>query len=197
MPLQQIGLVLSVVTPGIRWRMGGAIRPVRIIIGNGAVNTKPQLDLSTAKGPAGTGRTRANSATGWSLGGALRARAAWARPRAGAPRRTWAVLGEMGELGEESREQHDAIGRLAVRLDISRLVAVGDGAVMIHQGAAQEGSWNEESVWVADQAAALELLRRELAAGDVVLVKASRFVGLDRLASQLLIDAMDSSEATR
>ena len=43
-------------------------------------------------------------------------------------RRTWAVLGEMLELGDESRAEHDAVGRLAVRLDVDRLVAVGAGA---------------------------------------------------------------------
>jgi UDP-N-acetylmuramoyl-tripeptide--D-alanyl-D-alanine ligase len=98
------------------------------------------------------------------------------------PRRTWAVLGEMLELGEESVTEHDAIGRLAVRLDISRVVAVGDGARPLHQGANQEGSWGEESTWVPDAAAALALLEAELEPGDVVLVKASRSIGLDRVA---------------
>ncbi len=64
------------------------------------------------------------------------------------PRRTWAVLGEMLELGEASRVEHDRVGRLAVRLNIDRLVAVGHGALHIDQGATQEGSWGEESALV-------------------------------------------------
>ena len=35
-------------------------------------------------------------------------------------RRSWAVLGEMAELGDESVVEHDAIGRFAVRLDVEQ-----------------------------------------------------------------------------
>lgn len=99
--------------------------------------------------------------------------------------RTWAVLGEMRELGEESLELHDAIGRLAVRLDVNRLIAVGDGARAIHMGAAHEGSWGNESAWVPSVTAAIDILTAELQPGDVVLVKASRAAGLERVAIAL------------
>jgi UDP-N-acetylmuramoyl-tripeptide--D-alanyl-D-alanine ligase len=49
-----------------------------------------------------------------------------------------------------------------------------------------EGSWGSESVMVPDADAALELLRAELAPGDVVLVKASNAAGLGALAEALL-----------
>ena len=55
--------------------------------------------------------------------------------------------------------EHDAIGRLAVRLDVKRLVVVGEGAVADRtSGARQEGSWGEESRGVPDADAAHELL---------------------------------------
>ena len=92
----------------------------------------------------------------------------------------------MAELGDTSREQHDAIGRLAVRLDIDRLVVVGPEAGAIHAGAVLEGSWGEESVHVPDVDAAVELLGEQLAPGDVVLVKASRSARLDRVVDALL-----------
>lgn len=101
-----------------------------------------------------------------------------------AGRRSWAVLGEMRELGSESVTEHDALGRLAVRLDVSRLICVGNR--VMHLGAATEGSWENESVFVDTPEEALEILRRELAPGDVVLVKASRSVGLERVAQQLI-----------
>ncbi|MFG1923747.1 UDP-N-acetylmuramoyl-tripeptide--D-alanyl-D-alanine ligase [Cryptosporangium sp. NPDC048952] len=101
-------------------------------------------------------------------------------------RRVWAVLGYMAELGDTSREQHDAIGRLAVRLDIDRLVVVGPEAGAIHAGAVLEGSWGEESVHVPDVDAAVDLLGNQLAPGDVVLVKASRSARLDRVVDALL-----------
>lgn len=103
-----------------------------------------------------------------------------------AGRRTWAVLGEMRELGDASMEEHDAIGRLAVRLDISRLVCVGEGTRVMHLAASNEGSWGEESVHVPDVEAAIALLREQLRPGDVVLVKASRTIGLERIAAALL-----------
>ncbi len=113
---------------------------------------------------------------------------------AGQSRRSWAVLGEMAELGEDAIAEHDRIGRLAVRLDVSRLVVVGTGRSMsaMHQGAVMEGSWGSDgdrgAVIVNDAAQALSLLRAELQPGDVVLVKASNSAGLGALADSLVAD---------
>jgi UDP-N-acetylmuramoyl-tripeptide--D-alanyl-D-alanine ligase len=110
------------------------------------------------------------------------------------PRRSWAVLGEMAELGDDAISEHDRIGRLAVRLDVSRLVVVGMGRSMsaMHHGAVMEGAWGSEAengaAIVADADAALALLRAELRPGDVVLVKASNAAGLGALADSLVAD---------
>ncbi|QRY50402.1 UDP-N-acetylmuramoyl-tripeptide--D-alanyl-D-alanine ligase [Mycolicibacterium septicum] len=103
-------------------------------------------------------------------------------------RRSWAVLGEMAELGDDAITEHDAIGRFAVRLDVSRLIVVGTGRTMnaMHHGAVMEGSWGSESTMVDDAEAALAVLRAELQPGDVVLVKASNSVGLGALADALV-----------
>lgn len=103
-----------------------------------------------------------------------------------AQRRSWAILGEMSELGDDSVSAHDDIGRLAVRLNINRLVVVGERAAALHNGACHEGSWGEESVLVPDTDAAIELLREELRPDDVVLVKASKVAALWRVAEALL-----------
>ena len=101
--------------------------------------------------------------------------------------RSVAVLGEMAELGEYAQEEHDRIGRLVVRLDIRKLVVVGDAARHIHLAASLEGSWDGESILVADSDRAYDVLREELRPGDVVLVKSSKSAGLrflgDRLAA--------------
>lgn len=104
---------------------------------------------------------------------------------AGRERRSVAVLGEMLELGEDARVAHDELGRLAVRLNISVLVVVGNGARAIHDGAAHEGSWGEESILVQDVDAARTFLSRMIAPGDVVLVKSSHGAGLWRLGEYL------------
>jgi UDP-N-acetylmuramoyl-tripeptide--D-alanyl-D-alanine ligase len=56
----------------------------------------------------------------------------------------------------------------------------------MHHGAVMEGSWGSEVAMVADADAALALLRSELRAGDVVLVKASNAAGLGALADALV-----------
>jgi UDP-N-acetylmuramoyl-tripeptide--D-alanyl-D-alanine ligase len=128
---------------------------------------------------------------------------AWISAAAGADpagkRRSWAVLGEMAELGDDAISEHDRIGRLAVRLDVSRLIVVGTGRSMsaMHHGAVMEGSWGGEAAVAADADAALTLLRAELQPGDVVLVKASNSAGLGALADSLAADQPDDRGDTR
>lgn len=115
-------------------------------------------------------------------------------------RRTWAVLGEMLELGEKSVLEHDAVGRVAVRLNISRLLVVGQGARAMHVGAVMEGSWGDESMFFADAEAAAAVLEAELAPGDIVLFKSSNGAGLrflgDRIALPTGIRPTQTSENT-
>ena len=159
---QQVADALAGAAPASRHRMEVDTRADGVTVINDAYNANPD-----------------------SMRAGLQALAAMARS---AGKSSWAVLGEMGELGEESITEHDRVGRLAVRLDISRLIVVGTGRPMsaMHHGAVMEGSWGSESLMVPDADAALELLRAELAPGDVVLVKASNAAGLGALAEALL-----------
>lgn len=102
-----------------------------------------------------------------------------------AGRRSVAVLGEMAELGPHAVEEHDRLGRQAVRLRIDRLVVVGTGAKAIHDAAELESSFGQETTWVATAAEAEALLRDELRAGDVVLFKSSNVSGLQSLAERI------------
>lgn len=99
--------------------------------------------------------------------------------------RTIAVLGEMSELGEFSGEEHDLIGLLAVRLGISQLVIVGQGARRLHISAINEGSWDGESAFVESQDEAFELVKSIARPGDTVLVKSSNAAGLRHLGDRL------------
>ncbi|WP_394434885.1 UDP-N-acetylmuramoyl-tripeptide--D-alanyl-D-alanine ligase [Streptomyces sp. SGAir0957] len=165
MSASEIALALSEADSLSRWRMEVTERPDGVTIVNDAYNANPE-----------------------SMRAALRALVAM-----GKGRRTWAVLGHMAELGDESLAEHDAVGRLAVRLNVSKLVAVGGReASWLRLGAYNEGSWGEESVHVSDAQAAVDLLRSELRPGDVVLVKASRSVGLESVAQALLEGEVDA-----
>jgi UDP-N-acetylmuramoyl-tripeptide--D-alanyl-D-alanine ligase len=91
----------------------------------------------------------------------------------GSGRRLVAVLGGMAELGEHAERHHRELAGLASELGVE-LIAVGDLARAY--GAA---------TWVPDAAAALEAARGLVRAGDAVLVKGSRAVGLEGIAPAL------------
>jgi len=170
MSADEIARALSEAGSLSRWRMEVTERPDGVTIVNDAYNANPE-----------------------SMRAALRALAAM-----GKGRRTWAVLGKMAELGDEALAEHDAVGRLAVRLNVGKLVAVGGReASWLQLGAYNEGSWGEESVHVSDAQAAVDLLRSELRPGDVVLVKASRSVGLESVAQALLETGAEGEVAAR
>jgi UDP-N-acetylmuramoyl-tripeptide--D-alanyl-D-alanine ligase len=169
MDLPGIAAALGAATPTSRWRMEVTERSDGVVVINDAYNANPE-----------------------SMRAALKALASVARSRRAAGGRSFAVLGEMAELGPDGPAEHDALGRLAVRLDISRVVAVGEQARPIQHGAALEGSWNGESSWVPDADAAIALLRDELRRGDVVLVKASRAASLERVALAIADDTVSS-----
>ena len=100
-------------------------------------------------------------------------------------RRTWAVLGEMYELGDSSVEEYNRLGSLVVRYNISRLLAVGPLARPTYVTALLEGSWGEEAAWVEDLEAAEAFLAENLRAGDIVLFKSSNSAGLKTLGDRV------------
>ncbi len=99
--------------------------------------------------------------------------------------RTIAVLGEMSELGELAGEEHDLIGLLAVRLNISQLIVVGSAARRMHISTINQGSWDGESLFADTPESAFELLRSTVKPGDLVLVKSSNSAGLRFLGDRL------------
>ena len=106
---------------------------------------------------------------------------------AGLPGRRGAVLGEMLELGEASDEGHRVVGEAAART-VDWLVVVGPDAAPIAEGAVSAGMDPDRIVRVRDADAALDMLPARLRDGDVVLVKASRGIGLDRVVDGLRRD---------
>ncbi len=160
MPLDEVAAALGEARPMSRWRMEVHERADGVTIINDAYNANPE-----------------------SMRAALNTLAVM-----GEGRRTWAVLGEMRELGPGSATDHEALGRLAARLNLSRVVAVGEGTQPIDLGVRQAGPEGAESSWVPDTDAAYELLRQQLLPGDVVLVKSSRDAGLRWLGERLVDD---------
>ena len=156
---QQIREALESMQLAERWRMERVLRPDGVTVINDAYNASPDSMKAALQTLAQLGR----------LGS-----------------RTVAVLGHMAELGEFSKAEHDAMGRLVVRLNIDQLVVVGDEAKLIHMGASQEGSWDGESQFFSTIDEALEYLRGILSQGDTVLVKSSKSANLRILGDKLM-----------
>ena len=146
---------LATATPASRWRMEVTERPDGVTVVNDAYNANPD-----------------------SMRAALKALVAM-----GHGRRTWAVLGSMLG-GDESVAEHDAIGRLAVRLNVSARRRGGDRQAHGQRRAAR-GLLGRRGRLGARCRRRVPTLSRELSTGDVVLLKSSRDAGLQWLGDRL------------
>jgi UDP-N-acetylmuramoyl-tripeptide--D-alanyl-D-alanine ligase len=152
---------LSAATNRSRWRMEVTERPDGVTVINDAYNANPEAMAAALE-------TLATVAKG---------------------RRSFAVLGPMNELGDESPQWHEQVGGLAARAGVAGLIVVGEDAAPILTGAKAERSFHGELIGAPDADSAVAALGNLLAPGDVVLVKASRAAGLERVALALTGEA--------
>ncbi len=162
LPLADVARTLGRARPRSKWRMEVSERADGVTVVNDAYNANPE-----------------------SMRAALRSLAAMTGGH-----RSWAVLGQMAELGDRADDEHARVGQLVRQLGVDRLVVIGPQASAVHAGAVTAGATGEESVHVPDIDAAVSLLRAGLRPGDLVLIKASRAAGLERVAAQLLEDGL-------
>jgi UDP-N-acetylmuramoyl-tripeptide--D-alanyl-D-alanine ligase len=99
---------------------------------------------------------------------------------AGARRRV-AILGDMAELGPGGPAFHEEIGREAARHGVEALLAVGE----LSRGYLDGAAGVPVARWAPDAEAAVAEARELVGPGDCVLVKASRAMGLERVADAL------------
>lgn len=99
-----------------------------------------------------------------------------------AARRRLLVAGDMLELGDCSEQEHRELGTLAAEAGLDLLLGVGPEMAAAVDSARAAGL---EARHLGDAAAAGEWLASELASGDVVLVKGSRGIALDRTVARL------------
>lgn len=90
------------------------------------------------------------------------------------------VLGEMRELGRNSRRYHEETGELVAKLKPDMLVAVGSAGKWISDSALSSG-FSGRVIHAEDSSSAALLLKGELREGDNVLLKASRGVALEKV----------------
>jgi UDP-N-acetylmuramoyl-tripeptide--D-alanyl-D-alanine ligase len=97
-----------------------------------------------------------------------------------AGRRTLAVLGDMAELGAGAPAYHREVGAAAAEVGVHELVAIGELA----RGYV-DGAGGVRSHWAPTLAEGIAAVEQALRPGDVVLVKASRAIGLEAVAANI------------
>lgn len=96
-----------------------------------------------------------------------------------------AVLGDMLELGEETGRWHRSVGEAVVRGQCDMLIAVGEASSHLVDGAHAAGMDEARTFWSSGVEGAGDLLCELLREGDLVLVKGSRAMGMERLVDQV------------
>jgi UDP-N-acetylmuramoyl-tripeptide--D-alanyl-D-alanine ligase len=100
------------------------------------------------------------------------------------PGRRVAVLGDMRELGSYTEEGHKIVGRRAAGV-VHLLVTVGELGRMMGEFALEAGMKSRIIHIMDDADSAITLLREQLQPEDMVLIKGSRAVGMDRIVTEL------------
>ncbi|MGM0501661.1 MAG: UDP-N-acetylmuramoyl-tripeptide--D-alanyl-D-alanine ligase, partial [Bacillota bacterium] len=95
--------------------------------------------------------------------------------------RTIAVLGDMLELGVVAQEEHYNLGEIVVQQEIDYLITIGDLAAEIARGAQEQGLNANQIFKTTDKSEAITKLKKLIAAGDTILVKASRGMELEEV----------------
>lgn len=91
------------------------------------------------------------------------------------------VIGDMLELGEQSRSAHLQLGREIAGRPIDLLVTVGELAALAAQGAREQGMENGRVVALATREEAIAYLKKNTRADDCLLFKGSRGAAMERV----------------
>ncbi|SDK55889.1 UDP-N-acetylmuramoyl-tripeptide--D-alanyl-D-alanine ligase [Methylophilus rhizosphaerae] len=94
--------------------------------------------------------------------------------------RTWFVMGDMGELGADAAAMHAMVGHYAKESGVDNLYALGTQSQFAVQAFGSQGQYFDSVETLASA------LKKNLAADDVVLVKGSRFMQMERVVSALV-----------
>jgi len=95
------------------------------------------------------------------------------------------VAGEMLELGPKGPWFHYNAGQLMGEDRVEMLIGVRGLAIKIVEGAREAGIAEDRAIFVEQPEQAAEILSTELSAGDVILVKGSRGVGMERFVDRV------------
>lgn len=98
--------------------------------------------------------------------------------------RNVAILGDMFELGEGSKLQHELIGRYAAERNVELLIAIGEDSAETARGAAESGL--ENVLYYKDKNTFYEEMNSVIDTGDVILIKGSRGMEMDKIVKKIM-----------
>jgi UDP-N-acetylmuramoyl-tripeptide--D-alanyl-D-alanine ligase len=105
----------------------------------------------------------------------------------------YAVLGDMMEIGDYTEDGHFLVGEKAAELEIDYLVAVGDRAKFMIKGA--ESTNNKIKTFYFDNTKeASEFLVSKINLGDIILVKGSQAIRMERIVKELMAEPERAKE---
>jgi len=105
-----------------------------------------------------------------------------------APRaRKWVVLGDMLELGKLSKNAHQEIGQKIYKMNFDYLVVIGKEAKQISEGAERSGMAQARIFNFEDSLEAADFLQSKIYEGDVILIKGSQGVRLEKIVKKLML----------
>ncbi len=106
----------------------------------------------------------------------------------------FAVLGDMFELGKYCREGHREVGAYAAGAEIDVLIAVGERAVDIGQGAKDAGL-SEDNIFHFDGAeSAGKFVQDRIKENDLVLIKGSQAMRMEKIVREIMAEPMRAEE---
>jgi UDP-N-acetylmuramoyl-tripeptide--D-alanyl-D-alanine ligase len=107
---------------------------------------------------------------------------------------SWAILGDMRELGKESQSAHKQIGILCAEKKIDYLVTVGEEAGYISKSAREAGMKVKHIHHFTDSMAAAEFLVNNISDRDLILIKGSQAVRMEKIVKKLMQNPNQASE---
>jgi len=109
-------------------------------------------------------------------------------------RRKIAVLGDMLELGEASEAGHFRVGQEAAKHDFNLLVAVGEQAKKITDGAIGSGLPSNLVYFFDNKNKAIDFLKNSVSRDDVILVKGSQGMRMEKIVEALMASPEKAGE---
>ena len=161
--IDQVTKVLSNSIAKSKWRMQVEVSSKNITVINDSYNSNPESMKSALK----------------------------TLKHIGEDKNTFVIMGEMLELGEKSKEYHEDIAKLIHQLGIKNCLIVGQGARPVFNYLQNQG-FNGNVIFTENLDETLLNAKKMINPNDVVLVKASRSIGLERVANAIVSDFSDN-----